>query len=165
MIEETGTVTAVEKNSLCVETIQLSTCGSCRARKGCGQQILSKIGVASANVKALIGKNDSSNYVVGDVVTIGIPENIVVNSSLLIYCLPLVMMMVFSGVAHTFLMNDGVMIVMGLLGLLFGGLLVRLYSKSIGNNPDYQPIVMIKSAVEKNIEVTGGVSIKPVTLL
>jgi sigma-E factor negative regulatory protein RseC len=160
MLEEIGTVTALGKNSLCVETIQQTTCGSCRARKGCGQQMLAKMGVASANVKALIGKNDTSDYVVGDVVTIGIPENIVVNSSLLVYCLPLVLMLVFSGMAHTFLMNDGVMILMGLLGLFFGGLLIRLYSKKIENNPDYQPLVIAKRVVEKKdiakkIEVTG----------
>jgi len=160
MLEENGIVTIVNENSLWVETIKQSTCGSCRARKGCGQQILAKIGAASASVKALIGKNDSTDYVVGDTVTIGVPENLVVSSSLLIYCLPLLFMMGFSGVAHMFLLNDGVMIMTGLLGLLLGGLLIRWYSKIIENDPSYMPTV-----VAKNIEVVDARSITPIVLL
>ena len=38
MLEETGTVVKIEPDALWVETVQTTTCGSCSARRGCGQR-------------------------------------------------------------------------------------------------------------------------------
>jgi sigma-E factor negative regulatory protein RseC len=143
MLEESGKVVSIEDGGLWVETIQQSTCGSCRAKKGCGQQLLSKIGTHSANIKAVLDKNDNNSYSVGDVVVIGIPENTIVMSSLLIYCLPLLLMIVFSGIAHTYIdSNETHTIIVGLCGLLVGGLFVRCWGRAVQHNADYQPIVL-----------------------
>lgn len=142
MLTETGTVTSVNHDSVWVETIQQSTCGSCRARKGCGQRLLSSNGIGSASVKALLDKNDATKYSVGDVVNIAIPEHIIVMSSLLVYCLPLLLLVVFSGIAHTFFMADSVLIVSGILGLLSGAYIIRLHSTRHKNDPRYQPTII-----------------------
>ena len=42
MLVETGRVVAVEEDSLWVETIRQSTCGSCAAQKGCGHGLLNR---------------------------------------------------------------------------------------------------------------------------
>ena len=63
MLKESGKVVSIEDDGLWVETIQQSTCGSCRAKKGCGQQLLSKIGVHSANIKAVFDKNDKKLFI------------------------------------------------------------------------------------------------------
>jgi sigma-E factor negative regulatory protein RseC len=146
MLEETGKVISIESNSLWVETIKQSTCGSCRARKGCGQQLLSKIGNGSANINAIVDINDTNSYSVGDSVTIGIPENIVVLSSLLIYCFPLLLMIVFSGIAHIYLYDDIYVAVLGFLGLFLGGGLIRYYGQKMRSNLDYQPVVLDKQS-------------------
>ena len=143
MLKESGKVVSIEDDGLWVETIQQSTCGSCRAKKGCGQQLLSKIGAHSANIKAVFDKNDKSSYSVGDIVVIGIPENIIVTSSLLIYCLPLLLIIVFSGIAHTYIgSNDVYTTIAGFFGLLVGGLFVRFFGQAVQHNTDYQPIVL-----------------------
>ena len=152
MLTETATVTSVNHDSLWVETIQQSTCGSCRARKGCGQRLLSGDGIASARVKALVDKKESAGYAVGDVVTIAIPEHIIVLSSLLVYCLPLVLLVVFSGIAHTFFTVDSMSIIAGAIGLLVGGYCIRLHSVRYNSDPRYQPRVVALQIPANSIE-------------
>lgn len=146
MLTETGTVTAVNSDSLWIETIQQSTCGSCRARKGCGQRLLSNMGSGSASVKALIDKNDTTHYQVGDIVTMVIPEHIIVMSSLFVYCLPLALMLVFSVIAHTFFVADGVLILAGVMGLLVGAYLIHLHGIRHKDDRRFHPRVMLPEA-------------------
>ncbi|MGS2718202.1 SoxR reducing system RseC family protein [Eionea flava] len=153
MLTETGTVTSVNNDSVWVETIQQSTCGSCRARKGCGQRLLSSTGIGSASVKALIDKNDTTKYSVGDVVNIAIPEHIIVVSSLLVYCLPLLLLVVFSGVAHTYFMADSILIVAGVLGLLSGAYIIRLHGLRYKNDPRYQPTVVAPESLVSGVVI------------
>ena len=170
MLEESGKVISVEPDGLWVATIQQSTCGSCRAKKGCGQQLLAKMGNSlarhsttypdnipvdnlthdtvnsSVNIKAIFGTNNTNHYSVGDSVTIGIPENIIVLNSLFIYCFPLLLMIVFSGIAHMYLLGDVYSIVAGGLGMFLGGVMIRYHSKRVKHNPNYQPVVLDKES-------------------
>lgn len=146
MLEESGKVMSIDNDALWVETIQQSTCGSCRAKKGCGQQLLSKMGSASVSVRALITVNDKRIYAVGDQVTIGIPENVVVLSSLFVYCMPLLFMIAFSGFAHTLSAGDIYVVLAGFLGLFIGGCVIRYHAYISRNDSRYQAIILDKSS-------------------
>jgi sigma-E factor negative regulatory protein RseC len=127
---------------LWVETIQQSTCGSCAAKKGCGQSLLAKIGAKSSQLRVLIDKRDETLYQLEDSVTIGIPENVVVNGSLFVYLLPLVLMIFFSGMAHTFLQSEIASLLLGLMGFVLGGLLIHWQFQHSKYDPHLQPILV-----------------------
>ena len=142
MIEETGKVLAVEEGALWVEALQTSACGKCAAEKGCGQSLLSKLASNTVAIRALLQEGDESRFVVDDNVLIGIPENVVVSSTVLLYLLPLITMIVGVTVGHQWSGSDGASALGGLLGLIIGGLLVRFHSYRHRRNTDVQPVVL-----------------------
>ena len=88
MIEEQGRVVALEAGAVWVQTIRQSTCQSCSAKAGCGQGLMQRLGVGQQHgyVRCL---TDDASLQVDDDVVIGVPEDAVVKSSMLVYLLPL----------------------------------------------------------------------------
>lgn len=142
MLKEQGRVVSIEDGALWVETIQQSTCGTCAAQKGCGQSLLSKMGSQPTLLRVLLSKYDSKQYNVNDSITIGIPEHIVVGGSLFVYLLPLLFMVVFSGISQYYLLNEMTTIFLGLVGFILGGLCIRYHSRVSKNDPCLQPVLI-----------------------
>jgi sigma-E factor negative regulatory protein RseC len=142
MLKEKGRVVSIEADALWVETIQQSTCGSCAAKKGCGQSLLAKIGAKSSQLRVLIEKQDETLYQIEDSVTIGIPENVIVNGSLFVYLLPLLLMIVFSGIGHSFLQSEIASLLLGSMGFAVGGLLIFWQSQYSKHDPYLQPVLL-----------------------
>ena len=84
MLKEQARIVAIDNEAVWVETIQLSTCGSCAAQKGCGQSLLASMEANPNYVRVLLPAGDTNDYQLDQSVTIGLPENIVVNTSLLL---------------------------------------------------------------------------------
>ena len=147
MLREKGIVTAVEEDAVWVETIQTSTCGTCVAKKGCGQRLLAGIGAGSMRIRALKDPADRTLYRVNQSVEIAIPERVVVNGSLFVYLLPLVFLVAFSGFAHHYWLSETASILSGLLGLSLGGLFVRYHAQLSKNDAQLQPILLYSSQV------------------
>jgi sigma-E factor negative regulatory protein RseC len=143
MILETGKVVAVESDGLWVETIQKSACEVCVAEKGCGQKFLSKLAGKTTSIRVLLNSQSQKKYSVGQSVTIGIPEDVIVLASLLVYLVP-----IFAAVAGASLVGsemgggDLQSIAGALTGLLLGGWLVRIHSKKSRNDPRYNPVLV-----------------------
>ena len=94
MLSETGRVVAVEPESLWVETIRQSTCGTCSAQKGCGHGLLNQVGNGKSNyLRVLLGGQHGHQYKIDDEVQIAIPEHVIVQGSLVVYMMPLVVML------------------------------------------------------------------------
>ena len=94
MLTETGRVVAVESDSLWVETIRQSTCGSCNLQKGCGHGLINRISDGSRSfIRVLPGELDPGACEVDDEVRISIPEDVIVRGSLIVYMLPLAAML------------------------------------------------------------------------
>ena len=142
MLKERGRVVAVESDALWVETIQQSVCGSCVAEKGCGQRLLAKFGAQPNHLRVLAAEDEAASYRVGDSITIGIPETAVVKASMLVYMLPLIIAVFFAGSVHIVLHSDGLSIIAGIIGLIAGASLVRLYAFYQRNNSNFQPRVI-----------------------
>ncbi len=94
MLVETGRIVAVETDSLWVETIRQSTCGSCTARKGCGHSLINRVSDGSRSyIRVLPGRHDLRDCRLNDEVTISIPESVLLRSSAVVYLLPLLGML------------------------------------------------------------------------
>ncbi len=143
MLKEQARVVAVENNAIWVETIQLSTCGSCVAKKGCGQALLAGLGAKPNYLRVLLDNNHpSSRYRLNQLITIGLPESIVVKASLFLYLLPLILLMLFGAITQYYYNNELLIIFMASLGLFFGGLLIRFFSDKYKDDQRFQPKVV-----------------------
>lgn len=140
MIEEQGRVVSFEPGSAWVETVRRSTCGSCQARAGCGQALLTKLG-AGARQGYLRVLTDRP-LKVGDNVVIGLPENAVVTASLLMYLFPLCGLFLAALAADAVGLAEAWVILAALFGLVLGFVGVRWYAWRQRANPDLQPRVL-----------------------
>ena len=147
MILETGVVVAVESDGLWVETIQKSACEVCVAEKGCGQKFLSKLAGKTVSIRVLRNKRSSEEFTVGQSVTIGIPEDVIVMASLLVYLLP-----IFTAIGGAWLFSDSDWQAVGgaFGGLLLGGLLVNLHSVRKRDDVRFNPVLM-EEQIQPNI--------------
>jgi len=140
MILETGTVVAVEADSLWVETIQRSTCEACAAKKGCGQRVLSKLTGKTNRIRVLFGAQSPKKVSPGQSVTIGIPEDVIVSGSILVYILPVVAAVIGAWLLGS--QNDALGILGAARGLLLSGLIVNLQSKKARNDLRLNPVLL-----------------------
>lgn len=109
MIEEVGTVTAIEfkqgQRYVCIETQVKTTCGACQAKDDCGTGIVAR---AFSSKKSELWLPCEQAVEVGQDVKLGIPENLLLGASLLVYILPLVMLLLASVVGSLILETMGI---------------------------------------------------------
>lgn len=128
MIHETGTVISVSDNEAWVQTVRESACQACKARHGCGQKALASL---SSGQSRQIRVSNTLHARPGDQVTVAIDESALLKASLLVYALPLVLMVVATGLAGIALPGQDLVAMAGaVLGLSAGMLLARWYSRA-----------------------------------
>lgn len=91
MIEELGTIKAVDKDHIWVETTIKTTCGGCVANDHCGTGTVAR--AFSPKTQTLIFRC-SKRAEVGQQVKLGIPEEALLSASALMYMLPLLVLVV-----------------------------------------------------------------------
>lgn len=155
MISEKGRVVAIDSDCLWVETIQQSTCGSCAAKKGCGQSLLAKIGVKTSYLRVLLQDKPASEISIDDEVLIGIPDDIIVKSSLFAYLVPIALLLLFSSIAQQFFAQELYVILLGLLGLLLGGVCIKFFSYWHRHNSRYQPVLLGAQKIDMGAELNN----------
>ena len=148
MIKERGRVVALESNSVWVETIQQSSCGSCSATKGCGQKLWLKAGYKSVgHIRVLLQDHDPAAFKIDDYVEIGIAEHVISKGSVLVYMVPLLGLLGGAMLGDNSGLSFGVdteaaSVSLGLLGLVVGGAVVRMHSFLSKNDKRFQPVVI-----------------------
>lgn len=145
MLTETARVVAVESDSLWVETIRQSTCGSCAAQKGCGHGLLNQIAPGRRNyVRVLPGECSTADCNIDDQVLISIPEEVILRGSMIAYVLPVLCMMLGAALSVTLLRgNEDVLAALGALaGLAVGFALVRWHGLVHRNDDSFQPTLV-----------------------
>lgn len=140
MIEEQGRVVAVEPGVVWVETLRKSTCSACSANAACGQGLMERLGIGRQRgyVRAL----STLNLRVGDAVVIGVGEQLLVRSSLLVYLLPILALLASAIAADAAGVGEPLTILSGLGGLLISWLLVRWHASRVADDPLLQPVVL-----------------------
>lgn len=139
MIEEQGRVVAVETGAVWVETVRRGSCAACNAGRGCGQRMLERLQAGgAAQVRALTDISAG----VGDRVTMGIPEQLLLRGTLRVYLLPLLLLFTGALAGEHLGSGDTTAILFGLLGLAAGFVWNRWYSRRYENDRAHQPRVL-----------------------
>ncbi|MFK8048256.1 MAG: SoxR reducing system RseC family protein [Halioglobus sp.] len=145
MLTETGRVVAVEADSLWVETIRQTTCGSCAAQKGCGHSLINQISDGSRSyVRVLCAELESSACKVNDQVRISIPEEVILRGSFIVYMIPLLAMLIAAVAAvEWFTGNPDLLAIAGAsVGFLVGVGAVRWHAWSHRDDTQFQPTLI-----------------------
>lgn len=125
MIEETVKVLEIQSEYLWVEGVQRSACQSCAAQQGCGQSLLARFTAHPVRLRVALNGRKATAFHVGQTVTIGIADHVVVRGSLLLYLLPLALLLLGVGLGDTLFSNEPAAIICGLLALFGGGFFTR----------------------------------------
>ena len=147
MIKEIATVVNCDGEFAWVEASRKSVCGQCSVNKGCGTYVLSKVvGNKVTRVRAL----NRANAVVGDEVTIGMPEATFLKTSFITYMLPLFMMIGFAMLGNVLAKQllwtgNAVEILFALSGLLLSFWWLRRFNLKVQHDQRYQPVVLRKN--------------------
>lgn len=145
MLIETGRVVAVDQEAIWVETIRQSTCGSCAANKGCGHGLLNRIADGRTGyVRVLPGSISPGSCAIDDQVRIGIPEQVILQGSAVVYMLPLLLMLAGAASGSGFLPGAAEAVAVGgaVAGLLLGFGLVRWHARRHRDDPALQPVLL-----------------------
>lgn len=140
MIEEQGRVVAVEPGAVWVETLRKSTCSSCSANAACGQGLMERLGVGRQ--RGYLRALSQLQLSVGDSVVIGVREDLLVRSSLLVYLFPLLGLLAAALAAESLELAEPLVILAGLAGLFCTWLLVRWRASRFADDPELQPVVL-----------------------
>ncbi len=142
MLVETGRVVAIDSDSLWVDTIRQSTCGSCAARKGCGHGLLNRYTDGKRGyIRVLPGSGGISDCAVDDQVRISIPEDVILRGSLIVYAVPLFCMLGGAALGSGLFSSNGDMIAMvgAASGFGLGFALVRWHAWLHRDDRAFQP--------------------------
>ena len=140
MIEETGRVVAIEEGAVWVETLRKTTCSSCSANAGCGQGLMDKIGVGRQ--RGFVRVLSDLHLALNDVVVIGIREDLLLRSAVLVYLLPLLGLLAGALLASSLALSEGLVILSAMASLFASWLAVRWHCRRSENDPARQPVVL-----------------------
>ena len=140
MIEETGRVVALEEGAVWVETLRKSTCSSCSANAGCGQGLMDKLGVGRQ--RGFVRVLSDLQLALDDVVVIGIREDVLLRTAVLVYLLPMLGLLAGALLASSLGLTEGLIILASMLSLLLAWLAVRWQCQRTQHDPARQPVVL-----------------------
>ena len=143
MIEEQVVITSITPEGAWVEGMQQSACGSCSAKAGCGQHTMSQLG---RKVSLWLPLNDLTNeatreamaepFRIGQQVVVGLPEGAILRSTVVLYGLPLIALVLGAISGHA-LWGEVGSIVLSVLSMLLGFKAARYWS--LKNKQHWQP--------------------------
>lgn len=138
MLEELAQVVEVNAGSVVVSSSRASACQSCQAQSNCGQRSLAEL-FGKKSILVTISNPDQLALEVGQTVVLGLNEQALLKSSLVMYITPIFFLMVTTLLAHLMSVSEGGVILSGLFGLLIGLIASRKLSEKLLSNPDYTP--------------------------
>ncbi|WHI46291.1 SoxR reducing system RseC family protein [Microbulbifer sp. EKSA008] len=141
MLQERGRVVAIESDAIWVETTQSSACNGCSTKSSCGTGLLGDLFSSSTRVKVALNGFSADKIHLDDVAVIGITENALTSSALLVYLVPLMSLVLVALIGDSLFAEPGA-VIGALIGLVFGALGVRWYSRSQSQNPTYTPVLL-----------------------
>lgn len=152
MIEELATVTAKDGSYVWVQTQRQSACDSCSAQKGCGTSAVGKVvGKQYTQVRVL----NQLQAQVGDLVKVAMHEDLLVKSSIAVYLIPLVLMLLGGVIADEVLISaypHWHAVVGSIAGLAVGSVWLRFYAQRMAKNVRFQPVIqqIVQSAPQQS---------------
>jgi sigma-E factor negative regulatory protein RseC len=138
-IEERGVVVTADESWATVRVQRQSTCGSCSARSGCGNGVLSE--VLGRRVLELRLAN-AHGLRPGDRVTLGIRDRALVSGAMMMYLLPLFGLIAAPTLLGALLsgLSEGWLIAAGVGGFVLGLMVVRRWLRAQGQR--FDPVLL-----------------------
>jgi len=144
MVEESARVVKVEKDTVWVQAIAKSACGSCQAQKGCGHSLLAKVGQKQIDLPV---ERNGIHVQENDQVIIGVPEQAILRSSILMYGLPLLLMIVIALITSSIGLEEKLSVLLSFVGLLAGFIWINRQTKNL-NFSHWHPKLIRKQVSE-----------------
>jgi sigma-E factor negative regulatory protein RseC len=145
VIEENATVTRCDGEFAEVETEPKSSCGSCSASGVCGTAALAKVfGNRRNRVRVL----NPIGALPGDQVVVGLQESALARVSFVFYMVPIIGLFAGAIMGQSVGLRFGssnaelISIMGGLLGLIFGFFLVRVFSQRTATDDQYRAVIL-----------------------
>lgn len=156
MLTEIGRVVAKKNDTIWVQTQSKTGCSSCQVNTACGNGIVSKAFSHKVFITPLKNKINAN---IDDEVEVGIPDNLVVRASFVVYLVPLISMLLALLVCQAWFTNPSELssILAAVLGLSVGFLITHRYSKSANQKGQMEPVLLriVKRPITvKQIETT-----------
>lgn len=148
MVEESARVLKVEGDVVWVQAIAKSACGSCQAQKGCGHSLLAKAGQKQIDLP--VDRNDFDVHE-NDQVIIGVPEQAILRSSLLMYGIPLMAMMAVAMVSSLLGVEEKIAVLLAFIAMVLGFVWVNSHSKSLKFSQWHPKLMRKAQTVEAHI--------------
>ncbi|OOF45055.1 SoxR reducing system RseC family protein [Rodentibacter trehalosifermentans] len=140
MLKENAVVIGYENGLAKVKCQSPSACGQCAAQKSCG----------SASLSELNGKRGEHIFTVetmmplreGQVVEIGLEEKSMLYSALLMYIVPLLVLLLATGLSHYISENELSRALVIFLSTALTFIFVKKYSQKLGQQTEFQPVLL-----------------------
>ena len=146
MIEERAVILSLDSlsstsniNTAILEIERKSACGLCGQTRGCGNSIWGKL---FSHQSSAFKAQNHINANVGDSVIVGINEQALLNSALLLYIVPLVTLFIVAIFTQQLFNNNGYTMLGALLGLGSGLLWVKGFTTANRYFSLQQPVIL-----------------------
>ncbi|MBU1435947.1 MAG: SoxR reducing system RseC family protein [Gammaproteobacteria bacterium] len=133
MVEEIATVVQVEAAGVWLQTKVVSSCQACSANDSCTSGVVAKAMTRRDYRFFLPQTTSESELLVGQQVRIGIHEDVLVKSALLVYLLPLLSFISALALAFSAGWSEGGQLLLAIGGGVGGMLLSRKLSLNLGS--------------------------------
>lgn len=139
MVKEWATVIHWHEGRALLRYGSSSGCGSCQARAACGSYLLNKIGPETVHQLEL---PVAQPLVEGQKVEVGIPENNLLISAMLVYLTPLIGLFIVAGIASLWFSSEFAIFCSGLAGGLLGFLLAKRVATWWSKDEGFEPVIL-----------------------
>ncbi|MDX1304100.1 SoxR reducing system RseC family protein [Photobacterium sp.] len=141
MMNTLATVVAVEPGSITVSCQQQTSCGHCGSRDTCGTGIVSKVVPGRAHqVKITTQKS----LTIGQVVEIGLSEQSILSSALLVYVVPLLFLLLGTALGQWWFVelsgtSEVGVVLAAVISAGIGLLIAKYYARRLEGDSAYEP--------------------------
>jgi sigma-E factor negative regulatory protein RseC len=139
MICEQGKVVSTEDDFVFVEVIQQSSCQACSANKACGTKVLKGLFQTKRHYLKLPFAHLDRKPSLGDQVEIEINEAALLKSSLLVYVVPLLSLVLFAILFDWVYGSELLAMLGGVIGFAGGLTIARFYALFHARSEQFQP--------------------------
>nr|WP_024965421.1 SoxR-reducing system protein RseC [Pantoea sp. IMH] len=139
MMREWATVVSCQDGVATLHSEIKTSCSSCSARKGCGSHMLNKLGPKNAHVMKIATAEPLSP---GQRIELGIAEQSLLSSALLVYMTPLVGLFILAGLFQMLFHSDLAAAAGALLGGIGGFIIAKGISGYLSKSAAFQPVIL-----------------------
>ena len=154
LVEERARVVALGPGLAWVETERRSACGSCPSSTGCATPVLGRL---AGSGTSRLQVDDHLGLRVGDLVVIGIPEDVLTRAAVLAYLLPPAALVLAAGSAGSLGAGDLGSAFAGVLGLVLGLLATRAMTGGTAGQGRYRPVLVRRHLIALGASARPGI--------